>query len=520
MAKTPIFRFVKNILSKETSSFSRRDFLKLGAYSGAALGTMSLLGGCSSEEEKKKPLSKYKSVAIIGGGFAGLTCAYRLLQAGVRPYLFESSSRLGGRVYTQDAFNKEGMFVELGGEFIDTGHEALQSLCKELKIPLESLIHGDKGEDLYYFSKKFKTSHDMIDPKTGKGAFREIAKQIAKDVEKIVDKDDEWTDFGRKLDNISLYDYLEQFRGKAPDWCIELINVAYLCEYGLEIKKQSALNLVYLIGTELNKPFSIFGESDEAWRIKGGNSRLTEALEKILSPEIDISYDYNLIGIAKNDDKTIKCQFIANNTDIERDFDIVIFALPFTKLRKVEGIEEIGLPNDLVDAIKTLGYGTNAKLALETKSRIWREDKTLPTPSNGSFYSDLPFQTSWESSRKQEGSKGILMNYIGGEAGTEEAQSRFELAKRGFEEMLPALKDEWTGHLTSFFWTSYEHNLGSYTCPLVGQYTTHLEVATGAELDGAIYFAGEHTSVDYNGYMNGAVESGERTAKLIIKDLR
>jgi monoamine oxidase len=62
-----------------------------------------------------------------------------------------------------------------------------------------------------------------------------------------------------------------------------------------------------------------------------------------------------------------------------------------------------------------------------------------------------------------------------------------------------------------------ENSTGSYTCPLVGQYTTLLAAASPAELDGRLVFAGEHTSGDYSGFMNGAVESGNRAAKEIIE---
>ena len=54
------------------------------------------------------------SIAIVGGGVAGLTAAYRLQAAGVKPVLFEASSRWGGRMLTVYDFYK-GMFCELGG---------------------------------------------------------------------------------------------------------------------------------------------------------------------------------------------------------------------------------------------------------------------------------------------------------------------------------------------------------------------------------------------------------------------
>ena len=66
-------------------------------------------------------------------------------------------------------------------------------------------------------------------------------------------------------------------------------------------------------------------------------------------------------------------------------------------------------------------------------------------------------------------------------------------------------------------WPEYKFTRGSYTCPLVGQYTTLLAAAAPPELDGRLVFAGEHTSGEFSGFMNGAVQSGNRAAKEIIE---
>ena len=69
----------------------------------------------------------------------------------------------------------------------------------------------------------------------------------------------QWTDHARELDNTSLKEYLERFRGKTKDdWVIDLLDVAYVSENGLETEDQSSLNLVKVIGTKLTKDFSDF----------------------------------------------------------------------------------------------------------------------------------------------------------------------------------------------------------------------------------------------------------------------
>jgi len=58
-------------------------------------------------------------------------------------------------------------------------------------------------------------------------------------------------------------------------------------------------------------------------------------------------------------------------------------------------------------------------------------------------------------------------------------------------------------------WPSVEHIRGSYACYLPGQASfTGLE----GERAGNLHLCGEHTSVDFQGYMNGGAETGERAA--------
>ena len=211
------------------------------AAAGAAV--LSPVLDWSAYAKKERPKGP---IAIIGGGIAGLTAAYRLHGRGGTPIVFEASNRWGGRMFTVYDFYK-GMFCELGGELVDTNHEDLRKLATDLGVELQPLAVKGEGEDLYFFNGVFHTLKDMIDPEKKTGAFAPIAKQIKKDYDKLLDKDENWTAHARKLDNTSLKAYLCQFRGKTEDWAIDLLDVAYLGEYGMETEDQSSLNLVNFI---------------------------------------------------------------------------------------------------------------------------------------------------------------------------------------------------------------------------------------------------------------------------------
>ena len=522
MSRTPLFAAVKRALAvtchdrgiglPRSSALSRRRLLRLSAAAAGAAALSPVLDWSAFAKDKAPP-----SIAIVGGGIAGLTSAYRLQAAGAKPVLLEASSRWGGRMLTVYDFYK-GMFCELGGQFVDTGHEDLIALAKDLGIEMQELGGEGEGEDLYYFGGAFHTPKDMIDTATKTGAFAPIAEQIAADAEKLTDKEENWTKFAHKLDRTSLKAYLEQFRGKAESWAIDLLDVAYVGEYGLEIDEQSCLNLVDFITTEMDQPFRIYGESDEAFRIKGGSSALIKALTAALENKADMRLGYALTAIDRKGGKIV-LTLAAPDGEKSESFDAVILTLPFTRLRDVKGLNRLKLAPEKLKCIKELGYGTNAKILNGTTTRVWRSpDSGLPAPSNGGFFSDVGFQALWEDSRAQPGEAGIITNFLGGKAGLAQENDALEIFRTGLAKMSPKMAESLDKPaVASFFWSRYPFTLGSYSLAKPGQYTTLLDVAAEPALGGRVQFAGEHTSVDFLGYMNGGVQSGNRAAAALIE---
>ena len=347
MSRTPLFAAVKRALARsfheqglvvpQTSALTRRRLLRISAAAAGAAALSPVLDW-SAYAKQERPKG---SVAIIGGGVAGLTAAYRLQAAGATPIVFEASNRWGGRMFTVYDFYK-GMFCELGGEFVDTGHEDLQKLGADLGVEMQKLAAEGEGEDLYFFGGKFHTPKDMVDPEKKTGAFLPIAKQIAADADKLTDKHDDWTSYARKLDNMSLKAYLEQFRGKTDDWAIDLLDVAYNIEFGLLTEDQSSLLMVDFIGTDVSKPFAMFGESDEVFRIKGGSSALINALVNALKDKADMRQGFALTELDTKGGKIV-ASFDTPGGAKSESFDAVILALPFTKLRQVKGLERLQL---------------------------------------------------------------------------------------------------------------------------------------------------------------------------------
>jgi monoamine oxidase len=164
-----------------------------------------------------------------------------------------------------------------------------------------------------------------------------------------------------------------------------------------------------------------------------------------------------------------------------------------------------------------MGYGNNVKTFCSFTKRVWR-DQTVPHPANGSVFSDVStFQNVWETSRGQDGFRGIITNLLGGSRAASHRTSFTPSYLSELDAVFPGTKAAYDGKSGSMNWPKVPTALASYSAPLVGQYTWIYSVSPESELDGRLLFAGEHTSTVSPGYMNGGVESGNRAARELLQ---
>jgi monoamine oxidase len=143
---------------------------------------------------------------------------------------------------------------------------------------------------------------------------------------------------------------------------------------------------------------------------------------------------------------------------------------------------------------------------------------------NSATFAGTGYQNTWEVSRAQPGASGILVDYTGGTVGASFGSgtpaSRAKQFLSQLEPVLPGITGQYNGKATVDYWTGYQWTRGSYSYWKVGQYTKFAGVER--EPEGAAqncHFAGEHTSIESQGYLNGGVETGERAASEIIDAL-
>jgi monoamine oxidase len=495
---------------------SRRDVLRGGAalgLAGVAALTVDRLGGVRAAGAPR--------IAVIGAGLAGLTCAYRLKQAGFAATVYEASDRVGGRCWTiRDAFDN-GQIAEHGGELIDQGHVAIRSLARELGFTLDNLLAAQLNgtEDFYRFDGVPYAFADATDD------LKAIWQQIHSDVSAASYPTlfDNYTQRGFELDHMSIADYINAYvPASAKGYDVgpgmqsklgQLLDVAYNIEYGGECSVQSSLNLLYLIGYSGQGQLRIFGPSNEKYHVKGGNDQIPIALGGMLGTQI--AFGMELTALAQNRDGTYSLSFRGQGraTIVDR----VVLALPFSLLRSVDySRANFGTLKDT--AIRNLPMGTNSKLHVQFSDRHWN---TLG--NNGNTTADTGYQSTWDVTRAQAGKTGILVDYTGGTigasfgSGTADSRARQFLAQ--LEPVLPGITGKYIpGKATIDFWTGNPWTKGSYSYWKVGQYTAFSGVESLRR--GKVHFCGEHTSQDFQGYLNGGVETGERAANEILADYK
>lgn len=484
---------------------TRRKFIRDAGRATIFLGASGLIQACQKEDEitieqpnvegAQAEIRGNRTVAIIGAGIAGLNAAHTLSKAGFNNFtIFESSNRTGGRMLSAQNIMGAGLTTEYGGEFIDSNHTDMIQLASEFNLTLLDTQAASETaliKDKYFFNGQNRTLAQVV------AAIQPFVAQIQTDINAVNSSNGA----AKQFDNMSISAYLTQLG--MCGWIKELMEVAYETEFGLSASVQTTLNLLGLISADLsNGTFEIFGESDERYKIAGGNQQITTNLANIYQTKIQTGK--TLETISKQGGKYY-LTFSGSSTC--QVFDQILLTLPFTKLRQV-GISA-NLPSWKTNAINNLGYGNNSKLFLGYNTRVWR---TLGY--SGYIFTDNGAQSGWDNTQLQAGTKGGFTVFSGGNTavalGNGSLQSQVNTYLPKINQLFAGTQAQYNNKSARMVWSSYAQSLGSYPCYLVGQGTT-ISGNEGKRV-GQMFFAGDHCSEDYQGYMNGGAETGRTAA--------
>ncbi|MFZ3571414.1 flavin monoamine oxidase family protein [Streptomyces sp. BH097] len=497
---------------------NRRTVLKAAAATGLAAAALPAPRARAAASPR---------IAVVGAGIAGLTAALTLHDAGLGCTLYEANpDRVGGRMYSQRDHWAYGQTSEIGGELIDTSHKKMQELARRFNLPLEDFLGGgpNGAEEILWFNGTYypraRADEDF------KAVYQALRRDLSDSGEVFWNRT---TPTGTALDNMSLYEWIDsRVPGGHSSPLGRWFDVAYNVEYGADTQDQSALALVLLMGYQTNPGnFNIWGLSNERYHITGGNDQLPHAIADFL-PDGTIRHGMSLTALRANPDGTQALTFTetggATRTAIA---DHTILCVPLPVLQRLD-LSRAGFDTRMKNLLRDARMGYCTKLNMQFTSRPWRGTGAWPGVSAGDCFTDADFQQTWDTTKVQPGTGGILIQYNGGSlaksldpAGpfsTETDSYVRELGAgrlAGIDRVFPGTKAAWTGRAQLSAWHKNPYALGAYSYWPVGY--LHRYAGYEGVAQGNVHIGGEHCSYDFQGFMEGGATEGERAANEVIK---
>ncbi|MGH9947640.1 MAG: flavin monoamine oxidase family protein [Pyrinomonadaceae bacterium] len=445
----------------------RRDFLKILVATSAAIA---LAPNVFSHWRKR-------SAVIIGAGFSGLAAAYKLNKAGWDVTVLEARNRIGGRVFSHRD-SETGLICELGAEWVGESHERLKALCHDFKIPLQKHQFDD------YLLQNGKVSPP------GQWGFSPQAKAA---FEKLIKGYDKLTLLQQaKLDKYDWWNYLEKIGFNEDD--LRLRDLMDSTDFGESIRHVSAFSALAEYAESSPK-----NEMD--YKMTGGNSRLAEEFAKWIGAE-------NIkLGMLVTDVNQLKGTVTVKTDNDSFKADAVICTAPIQSLLKIKFNPP--LPSVQREAAEKLTYARICKNSVVYDERFWKDE-------NFSMVSDTTSHYYFHSTQNQEGKQGILTAYSIGEKADVLASQSDERRMRIVAGDLTDFNENalrLARRIVSYAWQRDKYTDGAYALYRPGQWFGIRPILQRSH--GKVLFAGEHLA-DWQGFMEGAIETGEAAAKKLI----
>jgi monoamine oxidase len=497
--------------SRSDGNLTRRRFVT-GAAAAAGAGLAAGVPGEAAEAASagsgtRKP-RKRVDVVVVGAGLAGLVAATQLTSSGRSVLVLEARDRVGGRVWNHDL--GDGHISERGGTFIGPTQNHVAALAKRLKVP--TFRTYDTGKDVYVAGGERLTYSDRgpfgtapPDPAIA-GELATLVLALDK-LATTVDVAKPWdAPHAIALDGQTIAGYLTEH--SASSRLRNLTAAALRSIAGVEPRELSVLFTLFYIAASgdpkhpgtFQRNFNTRGGAQQD-RFVGGSQRLPLELAKRLGEFVALGTPVRSIAQTRSGVTVVSD---AITVSAKR----VVVAIPPTLAGRIS-YDPI-LPFQRDQLTQRYGQGTLTKVAAVYHEPFWRAKGLTGSAVTTGFPISVAFDDS-----PPGGRPGIAFGFVGGDnarryAGMGAAARRKAVLTQfaGFYDDKRALKP------LDFFETNWSQQEWTRGCP-VGFPAVGSFVSYGPHVRkpvGRIHWAGTETATYWNGYMDGAVSSGERVA--------
>lgn len=443
-------------------------------------------------------------VAIVGAGLAGLMAARRIVEAGVSVVVLEARSRVGGRTLNQGL--GDGKVVEMGGQWIGPTQDRMYALAAELGIEtFPTYLDGEEvaiiGRKRYRYRGEIPRMNPLVLADLAQATARldRLARRVPVERPWDASKAAEW-------DAQTFAAWLR--RSVATPRARSIVDAYLSTILAAETAGVSLLHALFYIHSGTNFRVLTTGEGGaQQDRFVGGSQLVAIRLAERLGDVIELDAPARRIlqgedGVRVETDRlTVRAR-------------AAIVAVPPTLAARIA--YDPPLPPERDQLLQRLPQGTVIKVNVVYDEPFWR-----PEGLKGFAWSPEQPVTIIVDNSPPEGSPGVIAGFIKGNnarrLGREEPEARRKLVLETLARYLgkKAVDPDAYHELdwTTEVWT--RGCFGAHFPPGIWtQYGSFLR-----EPAGLIHWAGTETSPVWNGYMEGAVRSGDRAAGEILADL-
>jgi monoamine oxidase len=442
-------------------------------------------------------------VCVVGAGFAGMTAARRLMDAGRSVVVLEARNRVGGRVWGHPYY--DGVKIDVGGTWLGGGHEKLYALVKE--AGLESYPTYDSGDSVLFLNGEAQRYSGLL-PKINLYSLAVLGLTI-KRLDWMLKKlplDEPWQSSKAKdWDSQSAGGWIDSFLN-VPDKTARLFMhqmvAGFFAADPAEVSLLSVLVLARGAGS-LEYSSMVKGGADEAL-VDGGMHRVAEYLAGRLGDAIQLR---SPVRSLKQDADGVE---VISDTGSVRARRAIVSTPPILASRIAY---EPALPHDHGYLLQRTPPGTIMRAVVAYDEPFWRRDGlTGETLAPGH-----PCAFSIDQSPKS-GAPGIISIYSSGPPALQMAKLDPAERRRIFLQALTSRlgsKASQPIHYVEANWSDEPWSQGG----MIAHFPPGVLTTYGPSLRtpvGRIHWAGTETATRYHGLIEGAIRSGERAADEVL----
>lgn len=438
---------------------------------------------------------------VIGAGYAGLTATRELIKAGKSVLLLEARDRVGGRVYTK--YFDDGSYVDLGGAWVGPTQDKIYALAKEFGV--QTFPTYDEGKSTLLFNGKIKRYKGLIPPlPIGSLLSLDFAIKRMNKLSKTVDLESPW-----KTPNAAYYDSMTLATWMDKQMSFKTAKIMFkLAAESIWAADPNEISMLHALfytksGKDLDTLMNVKNGAQEE-RLVGGASQPALRLAETFKENIRLNSVVRQITQEGN-------QVIVKGDGFEFTAKKVVVALPPILAGKINYSPM--MPANREQLTQRMPMGVVCKTYAIYDKPFWREDGLNGLSATNEGYTTVTFDNS-----PKDGSQGIMMGFVLGNQAKAFANLSAEERKASILDSFVKFYGEKARNPIMYLdhsWAEEEFTRGCYA----GLMPTGVWTSVGKALRkpvGNIHWAGTETSDIWNGYIDGAIRSGERVAKEIL----